>query len=151
IARFIGVGGTERRSETVATINATAIRSALQGFHDEFSGELTRLVYKEREGLSKRIESGILDALREHKVVNDREIDSTRLSQACRAALAHLRDFDEPELPSLPTKLMQNGTLKGSDVRSYESAVVEYLDRLRKAALEEARELTRVFEDRLNA
>lgn len=151
LARLFGVGGTERRSETVATINATEIRSALQDFHDVFSGKLIFLVDKTRLGLRKEIESGILATLREHKVVNDREIDSTRLAQACRAVLAEVRDFDAPELPSLPSKLMQNGTLKGGDARSYESAALEYLEQLKKASSKEARTLPKDFEARLKA
>lgn len=151
LARLIGVGGTERRSGIVATINATAIRSELQEFQYAFIQKLTSNVDNTRQGLRKKIESGILDALREHKVVSDRDIDSTRLAQACRAALAKLRDFDDPELPSLPTKLMQNGTLKGNEARSYERTALEYLDQLKKAASKEACELTKEFEDRLSA
>lgn len=150
-ARKLGVGGTESRSETVATINSTEIRSALQKFHADFNSKLTLRVDNTRVDLRKKLESGILEYLRDKKIVNDLEIDSTRLAQACRAALAHLQDFDEPELPSLPSKLMQNGTLKGSEARSYESAALEYLQQLRKAASKEAISLPRNFETRLKA
>ena len=46
---------------------------------------------------------------------------------------------------------MQNGTLKGSDASSYESAALEYLAQLKKLAAKEARVLTKSFEERLNA
>lgn len=152
-ASFItfGLVGAERKSTTVNTIDATKIRSALEGFHAAFSSQITTLVDNTRQGLRKKIEAGILAALREHRVVNDRDIDTTRLAQACRAALAEVRDFDDPELPSLSSKLMQNGTLKGSDASSYESAALEYLEQLKKAASKQARNLTKDFEDRLNA
>ncbi|MCQ4249138.1 dynamin family protein [Pseudomonas stutzeri] len=153
IASFFtfGIVSAERTSETVQTIDSTKIRSALEGFHTSFSTQITTLVDNTRQGLRKKIEAGILAALREHKVVNDRDIDTTRLAQACRSALATVRDFDDPELPSLPSNLMQNGTLKGTDASSYESAALEYLAQLKKVSSKEARVLTKNFEERLNA
>lgn len=153
VARFLTLGlvSAERTSITVQTVDSTKIRNALEGFQASFSTQITTLVDNTRQGLRKKIEAGILAALREHKVVNDRDIDTTRLAQACRSALAMVRDFDDPELPSLPSNLMQNGTLKGSDASSYESAALEYLAQLKKLAAKEARVLTKSFEERLNA
>lgn len=153
VASFLTLGlvSAERTSKTVQTVDSTKIRSALEGFQASFSTQITTLVDNTRQGLRKKIEAGILAALREHKVVNDRDIDTTRLAQACRSALAMVRDFDDPELPSLPSNLMQNGTLKGSDASSYESAALEYLAQLKKLAAKEARVLTKSFEERLNA
>ena len=153
VASFLTLGlvSAERTSKSVQSVDSTKIRSALEGFQASFSTQITTLVDNTRQGLRKKIEAGILAALREHKVVNDRDIDTTRLAQACRSALAMVRDFDDPELPSLPSNLMQNGTLKGSDASSYESAALEYLAQLKKLAAKEARVLTKSFEERLNA
>ena len=114
VASFLTLGlvSAERTSKTVQTVDSTKIRSALEGFQVSFSTQITTLVDNTRQGLRKKIEAGILAALREHKVVSDRDIDTTRLAQASRSALAMVRDFDDPELPSLPSNLMQNGTLK---------------------------------------
>lgn len=107
------------------------------------------IVGKSRSGLRKTIEGRVLEALRGSNDVNDRDIDASRLAKACGAALDKVRDFDDPELPSLSSGLMQNGTLKGSEAKSFENAALEYLGQLRKSASQEARKLTGEFEDRL--
>lgn len=148
-ARLLGLGGTEQRSRNVDLIDATAIRNALQKFHSHFTNKIESAVDSTRQGLRRKFEAGILATLREHKVVNDRDLDSTRLSQACRAALAQVREFDEVVLPELPSSLMQNGTLKGNQAHSFESDAFDYLSQLRKASNSEARKLTKDFESRL--
>lgn len=141
----------ERTSTTVQTIDATRIRSELEAFHSSFSTQMVTIVDRTRQGLRSTIETGVLAALREYKVVEDRDIDTSRLAQACRAALREVSEFDDPELPPVPSRLMQNGTLRGSDASRFESAALEYLHELRKAASQEARKLTRDFEERLKA
>lgn len=76
-ALSFGLISAERKSTTVNTIDATKIRSALEGFHASFSTQITTVVDNTRQGLRKKIEAGILAALREHKVVNDRDIDTS--------------------------------------------------------------------------
>lgn len=146
-----GLVSAERTSTTVQTIDATRIRSELEAFHSSFSTQMVTIVDRTRQGLRSTIETGVLAALREYKVVEDRDIDTSRLAQACRAALREVSEFDDPELPPVPSRLMQNGTLRGSDASRFESAALEYLHELRKAASQEARKLTRVFEERLKA
>lgn len=150
---FITLGwvSAERTSTTVQTIDATRIRSELEAFHSSFSTQMVTIVDRTRQGLRSTIETGVLAALREYKVVEDRDIDTSRLAQACRAALREVSEFDDPELPPVPSRLMQNGTLRGSDASRFESAALEYLHELRKAASQEARKLTRAFEERLKA
>lgn len=147
--RLVGAGGTETRSETVLTINATDIRSALGDFHARFGEKLNGIVGKSRRGLRKTIEGRVLEALRGSNDVNDRDIDASRLAKACGAALDKVRDFDDPELPALPSALMQNGTLKDGQAEGFENAALDYLQQLRKSASQEARKLTGEFEDRL--
>lgn len=146
-----GLVSAERTSTTVQTIDATRIRSELEAFHSSFSTQMVTIVDRTRQGLRSTIETGVLAALREYKVVEDRDIDTSRLAQACRAALREVSEFDDPELPPVPSRLMQNGTLRGSDASRFESAALEYLHELRKAASQEARKLTRAFEERLKA
>ncbi len=146
-----GLVSAERTSTTVQTIDATRIRSELEAFHSSFSTQMVTIVDRTRQGLRSTIETGVLVALREYKVVEDRDIDTSRLAQACRAALREVSEFDDPELPPVPSRLMQNGTLRGSDASRFESAALEYLHELRKAASQEARKLTRAFEERLKA
>lgn len=62
---------------------------------------MNEIVGKSRSGLRKTIEGRVLEALRESKDVSDREIDAIRLAKACGIALDQVRDFDDPELPSL--------------------------------------------------
>jgi len=147
----LGWVSAERTSTTVQTIDATRIRSELEAFHSSFSTQMVTIVDRTRQGLRSTIETGVLAALREYKVVEDRDIDTSRLAQACRAALREVSEFDDPELPPVPSRLMQNGTLRGSDASRFESAALEYLHELRKAASQEARKLTRAFEERLKA
>ncbi|HFH4658460.1 dynamin family protein [Pseudomonas aeruginosa] len=146
-----GLVSAERTSTTVQTIDATRIRSELEAFHSSFSTQMVTIVDRTRQGLRSTIETGVLAALREYKVVEDRDIDTSRLAQACRAALREVSEFDDQELPPVPSRLMQNGTLRGSDASRFESAALEYLHELRKAASQEARKLTRAFEERLKA
>ncbi|WP_313209449.1 dynamin family protein [Stutzerimonas nitrititolerans] len=146
-----GLVSAERTSTTVQAIDATRIRSELEAFHSSFSTQMVTIVDRTRQGLRSTIETGVLAALREYKVVEDRDIDTSRLAQACRAALREVSEFDDPELPPVPSRLMQNGTLRGSDASRFESAALEYLHELRKAASQEARKLTRAFEERLKA
>lgn len=146
-----GLVSAERTSTTVQTIDATRIRSELEAFHSSFSTQMVTIVDRTRQGLRSTIETGVLAALREYKVVEDRDIDTSRLAQACRAALREVSEFDDPELPPVPSRLMQNGILRGSDASRFESAALEYLHELRKAASQEARKLTRAFEERLKA
>ena len=142
--------GTEERSETVSTINAATVRSALQKIHGELSSRLTRTVDTARKGLRPKLESSILRELREKQVVDDRDIDVTLLAQSCQMAMANLRDFDDPILPPLPDALLQSGVLKGSAAERYTSEATEYFQQLRRSAKAETRKLTKDFETRLN-
>lgn len=151
LARKLWNGGTEERSETVNTINATAVRNALQKVHSELSNRLIGTVGAARKGLRPELERSILRELRDKQVVNDRDIDTALLAQSCQTAMANLRDFDDPELPALPDTLLQSGTLKGGAADRYDTEATEYFRKLQKAAKAAARELTGNFEDRLNA
>ncbi|MBY0410933.1 MAG: dynamin family protein [Burkholderiaceae bacterium] len=151
LARKTGMGGTEERSETVNTIDATAVRNALQEVHYELSNRLIRTVEAARKGLRPELERSILRELRENQVVNDRDIDTALLAQSCQAAMANLRDFDDPELPALPDTLLQSGTLKGGAAGRYDTEAREYFPELQKAAKAAARKLTKDFEDRLES
>ena len=151
LARKIWNGGTEERSETVNTIDATAVRNALQEVRTELSDRLIRTVGAARKGLRPELERSILRELRDKQVVNDRDIDTALLAQSCQAAMANLRDFDDPETPALPDTLLQSGTLKGGAADRYDTEATKYFTKLQKAAKAAARELTNDFEDRLNA
>lgn len=91
-----GLVSAERTSTTVQTIDATRIRSELEAFHSSFSTQMVTIVDRTRQGLRSTIETGVLAALREYKVVEDRDIDTSRLAQACRAALREVSEFDDP-------------------------------------------------------
>lgn len=151
LARKLSLGGTERRTETVNTLNATEIRNGLQNVHSNLSDRLLRIVESARQRLRTQMERSILAGLREHNVIKDRDIDSTRLAQSCQAALAQVRNFDDPVLPSLPSELMQNGVLKRREADEYDSAASTYLRQLREAAQRASRHLTADFENRLTS
>lgn len=142
-------GGTEERSETVNTLNATSIRNALQKERNELSRELANTVSQVRGGLRVSLEASILRELREQKIVADRDIDITLLKQACQGAILKVHDFDDPELPPLPDALQQSGKLKGSAADRYGSEALQYFKVLQKSARTAARTLTKDFEDRL--
>lgn len=143
--------GREERTETVDTIQATAIRTALDKVHADLSRQLTAPVNKARQGLRPMLESRILGELRENKVINDRDIDLTILAQSCQSVMGNLRDFDDPILPSLPDELLQSGTLKGGAAERYEANAVAYFKNLQQAANAAAKDLTNEFEDRLRS
>lgn len=145
-ARLFGVGGKESRSETVKTINATEIRNVLQKVHSEFSEILTVEVNNAREGLTTTLEKAILEALRNAEEKIDKDIDSLRLAESVHAAVKNLRYFDTPTLPPLPSALMQNGTLKGSEAREFEEMALSYYNgKLKADAREQSGRITREF------
>ena len=150
-ARTVGLGGTERRTETVSTVNATEIRTALDKVHDDLVKTLTAIVGKGRQGLRPMLEGQILRELREGQVIADSDIDITLLGQSCQSVMGNLRDFDEPVLPPLPDVLMQSGTLKSGAAERYETEALAYFQQLQKAARAASRTLTRGFEDRLRS
>lgn len=143
--------GTERRTETLSTINATAIRTALDKVHTELSRQITAPLKAARQKLRPELERRILGELRDKKVVQDRDIDLTILAYSCQSVMRNLRDFDDPILPPLPAELLQSGTLKGNAAERYGAAAVAYFTRLERAANVEAKKLTGVFEDRLSS
>ncbi len=143
--------GRDGCTRTVATIDATKIRTALDKVHADLSRHLTAPVNKARQGLRTLLEKRILCELREKKVVSDRDIDLTILAQSCQSVMGKLRDFDDPILPPLPDELLQSGTLRGGAAERYEAKAVEYFKRLQSAAKATARNLTREFEDRLGS
>ena len=143
--------GREERTRTVATIDATEIRIALDKVHSTLSRHLTAPVNQARQDLRPLLESRILGELREKNVVSDREIDLTILSQSCQSVTGKLRDFDDPILPPLPDELLQSGTLRDDAAERYEAKATEYFNSLQSAAKATARNLTREFEDRLGS
>lgn len=151
IARKLWGGGTEQRTETVSTINATEVRNVLGKVHFDLSKHLTGTVEKARGNLRNELIKAILGKLREKKVVNDGDIDDTVLRQACQAVMAKLRDFDEPMLPPLPDALGQSGTLKSGAAERFEAEAVRYFNQLKGAAYTAAKKLTSDFEDRLSS
>ena len=150
-ARKLWGGGTEQRTETVSTINATEIRNVLAKVHSELGKHLTGTVDKARRELRPLLEAKILQELREKKVVTDSDIDITVLGQACQSVMAKLRDFDEPMLPPLPDELGQSGTLKSGAAERFETKAVEYFKQLQRSAHTAAKKLTSDFEDRLSS
>lgn len=146
-----GDWGTERRTETVGTINATDVRTVLEKVHSDLGKRLTDTVGQARQGLRPLLEAAILGELREKKVVDDGDIDITILGQACQSVMANLRDFDQPTLPPLPDALAQSGTLKGGAAERFETEAAEYFKQLQRAARTAAKELTADFENRLSS
>lgn len=151
VARQTRLGGTEQRTETVGTINATEVRNFLDTVHSDLSKRLKDTVGKARGELRPLLEANILGELREKEVVDDRDIDITILGQACQSVMANLRDFDEPTLPPLPDALAQSGTLKGGAAERFEAEAVAYFKQLQRAARTAAKELTTDFENRLSS
>lgn len=151
VARKTGLGGTEQRTETVSTINATEVRNVLSKAHFDLSKHLSGTVDKARGELRPLMVADILRELREKKVVADSDIDITVLGQACQAVMAKLRDFDEPMLPPLPDALGQSGTLKSGAAERFEAEAVGYFKQLQWAAHTAAKKLTNDFESRLGS
>lgn len=151
LARKLWGGGTERRTETVSTINATEVRTFLDKVHFDLVKHLTGPVEKARKELRPYLQAKILQELREKKVVADRDIDITILDQACQAAMAKLRDFDEPTLPRLPDALGQSGTLTAGAAERFLTEATGYFNQLERAARTAAKELTSDFEERLGS
>jgi hypothetical protein len=151
IANKIWGGGTEKRTETISTVNATEVRSFIVKVHSEISKHLIGTVAKARGALRPELESNILRELREKKVVNDKNIDITILFQSCQTVMVKLRDFDEPMLPQLPDVLMQSGILKSSAAERFEAEAIRYFKQLQQASYKAANELTKDFESRLNS
>ncbi|MEG0222995.1 MAG: dynamin family protein [Comamonas sp.] len=141
--------GTERRTETVGTISATAIRTGLDRVHADLSRSLNAPLNAARQTLRPELEKRILGELRSSKDINDHDIDITILAHSCQSALLHLRGFDDLTLPALPDELLQSGTLKGSAAERYVATAQKYFASLQIAANKAAQEITVTFEDRL--
>lgn len=151
VASFLWGGGKRTETETVRTINATEIRNALQEVHSLFAEALAKGVENaRRQGLTTTLEKAILEALRNDEEKIDKDIDSLRLAESVRAAVKTLRDFDTPTLPPLPSALMQNGTLKGSEARDFEEKALNYYSgQLKSDAQQQSRKITETFCTRL--
>ncbi|MBS7780104.1 dynamin family protein [Acidovorax sp. CCYZU-2555] len=143
--------GTERRTETVGTVNATAIRTGLDRVHADLSKNLIAPLNVARRTLRSELEKRILGELRSSKDVNDHDIDITILAHSCQSALRYLRGFDDPTLPALPDELLQSGSLKGSAAERYVATAKKYFASLQIAANKAAKEITEAFKDRLGS
>lgn len=142
--------GKESITKTVGTIDATGMRTALDGVHGDLSRLLTDQVNQARKGLRSLLERRIIGELRESKIIHDRDIDTALLEHSCRWAMRGLRNLNDPVLPPLPDEMLQSGTLKGSAAHRYEATAKAYLNNLANAANAAARSLTKEFEDRLD-
>lgn len=141
--------GRERRTATVTTLNATAVRTVLDDVQSSLVDQFTSIIRGARTSLRPELETLILAHLRAHGEIEDREIDTSMLKWSCENVLANVRDFDDPVLPPLPDELMQSGTLKGSAAERYEEMALDYFQALQKAAIASARRITDDFEKRL--
>lgn len=151
IARFFSIGGTENRTRTESTINAGAVRNALQELHGSLGGKLTDVVASARKELQQKLQKQILGSLREHAVIADKDIDTSLLAQACTQATARVRDFDDPVLNDLPDFLLQSGTLSGNTADRFAEMALYYARNLRLAAEKSAKKITLDFEKRLES
>lgn len=143
--------GREQRTETVATLNVTAVRTTLDAVQSSLVDQFTSIISRARRTLRPLLETRILGDLRSHRGIDERDIDTSMLKWSCEEALTNLRDFDDPVLLPLPDELMQSGTLKGSAAERYEEEAREYFKSLEKNARAIARKLTTEFEKRLQA
>ncbi|RRD41765.1 hypothetical protein EII18_07740 [Comamonadaceae bacterium OH3737_COT-264] len=146
-ARKLGLGGTERRSRTVNTLNATEIRNAVEALNMALEDCLQKPVKKINRNFRHALEGAIITELRSKKVVDDSELDFTILAQSCEKTISKLaRDFVEPKVPGIPKSLAQNGTLRGSRADEYYEEAMQYVSNINDFASRTAKETTEKFE-----